>query len=151
LRFAAVEKGCSRSSSFCVRPIADIQRTLKLPPMRWLAQGCCMVVLLLPAACDRPANPVHSLVGANNLPSPKELSQETIQIEREFAGPGAQQLTYELRPDDSLRVTLGAPDGNPPSTTETFHLSSAIAANARSKLWRIRPDQAGVGRIMPTG
>lgn len=94
--------------------------------------------------------PARSLVGATEFPPAQILSGETIQIEREFRGPGAQRLTFELRPDNSLRITISAADRKKEVSSETFLLSSEIAANARTRLRRVRPQEVGAGVAFPS-
>ena len=119
--------------------------------MRVLARQSCLVASILVAACDNSAiDSRRSLVGAKKLPSREVLSGETIQISHVFSGPGAQRLTFELRPNESLTVTLAATDGKIQGAKQTFQLSSTIAAQARWKLWRIRPEREGVGWTAPS-
>lgn len=119
--------------------------------MRALAHRSCLVAALLGSACDASGiSPGRSHIAANKLASAQVLSQQTIDIEREFDGPDARRLTYELRPDDTLIVTLEALSG--PKTkaeTESFPLSSQVAADARSKLWHVHPEQQGAGVKLP--
>lgn len=100
------------------------------------------------ASCDRPAiDPSHSLVGARELPNSRELSRETIQINRSFGvGYGhvvnSHLLSYELRPDNSLSVTHyenGVEKGQVERGSETFELPRDVANNARRAMWRMRP------------
>jgi hypothetical protein len=120
--------------------------------MRPLVHRSWLLTVLLAAACDgSPIDPSRSLVGAKKLPSAQMLARETIQIEREFGGPGAQRLTFQLRPDDKLTIILAAAtDPQTQSKTQTFHLSSGIAEDARSNLWRVRPEQQGAGVNLPS-
>lgn len=112
------------------------------------------------ASCDGPAiDPSESLVGAKSLPSARELSRETIQINPMSSAwtADAQRLSYELRPDNSLSVTLSHWDlGGRDEVIdgrETFHLSGSVASQARRLLWRVRPEplQGIEWIIRPTG
>jgi hypothetical protein len=93
------------------------------------------------ASCDRPAiDPSQSLVGAKQLPSAKILSREIIQINRGMDTVSPGPLTYELRPDDGLTITWYARDWKTVRAVENHHLSSDVAAQVRTALWRLRPE-----------
>jgi hypothetical protein len=99
-----------------------------------------VVVSLLGVSCGRAAiEPSQSLVGANDLPSPRVLSREIVQINRGVGGPHF--LSYELRPDNTLAITLSerGVKGEAVRGKETFNLSSELAEHTRRMLWRVRP------------
>ena len=104
-----------------------------------------LVAALLLASCDRPAiEPSQSLVGAKKLPSARVLSREIIEINRGFGSMGTTGLlTYELRPNDALTITLTRRDrGSLKEVTdgeERFQLLPQVASAARQNLWRLRP------------
>ncbi|MFL6725338.1 MAG: hypothetical protein ACJ8FS_02345 [Sphingomicrobium sp.] len=110
-----------------------------------------LAMLLLCTSCDRPAiEPGQSLVGAKELPPAKALSHETIEINRASRSSTSGRLTYELRPDDSLIVTLASQDWKTPIGHEIFQLQPEIAEQARRALWRVRPEELkGVEWINP--
>lgn len=108
--------------------------------MRLAAISAASAASLLCASCQRSAiEPSQSLVGAKRLPSAQVLSRETILINRGFGTLTPGHLTYELRPDDALAVTFYAKDWATVLASELFHLPSRNAAEARQKLWRLRP------------
>jgi hypothetical protein len=97
---------------------------------------------LLCASCDRSAiSPSQSLVGAKSLPSASELSKEAIEINKGFGDISLGFLSYELKPDNSLTVTLTARNREVIVGKDEFHLSANIAADARRMLWQVRPEK----------
>jgi hypothetical protein len=115
-----------------------------------MAAACppLLIAASLLASCERSAiDPSQSLVGANKLPSAKVLSREIIYISRGFGDWGRShpgRLSYELRPDDTLTITLTQQDWKTIKDVvqgkETFHLPPRVAARARRDLWRLRPE-----------
>jgi hypothetical protein len=100
-----------------------------------------MVVM---SACDKPAiDASQSLVGAKQLPVASVLSREVIYVNRGSVGPTSDSLSYELRPDNTLIITLTHRDTDTfkevTDGKETFDLSSNVASQARHGLWRLRP------------
>lgn len=97
------------------------------------------------ASCDQSAiDPSHSLVGAKSLPPARELSRETIEINRGFGQISPGFLSYQLLPDDRLLVTITDrmyPDEDVVLGEDTFQLTSEVAAEARRMLWRLRPEK----------
>ena len=95
-------------------------------------------------SCSDPAiEPSQSLVGAKNLPSAEELSQETIFIGRHGGPFGGDILRYEWHPNDTITVTHSFSDNNPGEIIkgqEVLRIPSKDAAAARRLLWRVRPD-----------
>ena len=112
--------------------------------MGFLARQFWIATVLLVSACDKPAiDASQSLVRAKQLPAARTLSQEVIQINRGFGSPTASLLSYELRPDNNLTITLTHRDDDTfkemTDGKETFALSSNVASQARRDLWRLRP------------
>ena len=111
------------------------------------------------ASCDRPAiEASQSLVGAKELPTARELSRETIQMNEGFGGDGfgTHLLSYELRPNNELAVKhyeRSIEKGEVVRGSETFNLSTDVADRARRSLWRMRPsDLKGLDyEIRPVG
>lgn len=110
-------------------------------------RGLLLVASLFCASCDRPAiEPADSLVGATNLPSGKQLSQEAIEINRGFGGGygfGEHFLSYQLRADNMLTVVWTFRPDDDVRGRESFQLSPEAADGARQALWRVRPQEAG--------
>jgi hypothetical protein len=117
------------------------------PSMGSLARSALLLAALLCASCQRPAGSAgESLVGAKKLPAEQQLSRETIEIvPASWDAPEAPHVYFDLRPDDSLTVTLShwaekahseVIDGR-----DTFHLSPADASKARRRLWQLRPQE----------
>jgi hypothetical protein len=101
--------------------------------------------VLMTASCDRPAiDPSESLVGAKQLPTAGVLSREAIQINRGFGSISPGLLSYELRPNNTLIITLTHRDRatfkEVTDGRETFHLPPNMASQARRALWRLRPE-----------
>jgi hypothetical protein len=111
------------------------------------SSAAILVAFAICASCDHPAiDPSQSLVGVKSLPSARELSLETIQII-----PGTSvwisspRLAYELKPDNSLTVTLthwdrASPEHEITDAKETFDLPATVASDARHLLRRLRPE-----------
>jgi hypothetical protein len=116
-----------------------------------------LATLLFCASCDRPAiEPADSLVGATDMPSAKQLSQEAIEINRGFGGGygfGEHFLSYQLRADNLLTVVWTFRPDDDVRGRESFRLPSDVAENARRALWRLRPKEAGGmdHDVRPTG
>ena len=110
-----------------------------------LSQFFAVAALFL-TSCDRPAiKPGDSLVGARELPSATALSREIIQINQGFRSMGTTGLlTYELRPENKLTITLTHHDRvtlkEVTDGKESFQLTSDVASRVRRKLWRLRPE-----------
>lgn len=68
--------------------------------------------------------------------------QETIQIHQGFGGEGygLHRLTYELRPDNELRVGYWLMTQSEVVAEDNFDLSSDAADMMRRNLWRLRPE-----------
>ena len=111
--------------------------------MRSAARSALLVsASLVSVSCDRSAiDPSQSLVGAKSLPSESELSRETIQINRGYGNITITFLSYELLPDDTLKITLSARDRKTVIGEDVFRLSPAVADKARRLLWRVRPQE----------
>jgi hypothetical protein len=112
--------------------------------MRIHAHQLWVAAMLLVSACDKPAiDPSQSLVGAKQLPTARILSREVIEINRGFGSLTSSLLSYELRPDNTLIITLTHRDRDNSKEVadgkETFDLSSNVASQARHDLWRLRP------------
>jgi hypothetical protein len=107
--------------------------------------GIAFLVLILCASCNRSAiEPSESLVGASALPSAARLSQETIEINRAFGGGegfGEHFLSYRLGSDDKLVVVHTYRPDDTVLGKEEFQLSHDVAAKARERLWRVRPEK----------
>jgi hypothetical protein len=110
--------------------------------------AACRQSLLVAAmslvSCDRPAiKPDQSLVGAKELPSARELSREIIEINTGFDGFSPGMLSYELRPDNTLEVSLTFRPkyANKKVGPDIFHLPANLAERARQALWRLRPQR----------
>jgi len=104
----------------------------------WIA-----LTALFLASCEQAAiDPSRSLVGARHLPSSKVLSREIIQINNGFGSRSPGLLSYELLPNDTLKVSLTVRENSRDNilAAETFHLSSDVALHARQALWRVRPE-----------
>ena len=91
------------------------------------------------ASCQPRDDASQSLVGADPLPSPAELSREIIQINRGYGTESEGFLSYELRPDDMLTVTHSDRRRDQVVGEDRFRLPSGLAAQARRRLWRVRP------------
>ncbi len=103
-----------------------------------------LIAVLLLTSCDRPAiQPGESLVGAKNLPPARVLSREIVQINTGFDGFSPGMLSYELRPDNTLEVSLTFRPkfADKKFGPDIFHLPPKVAAQARQSLWRLRPEQ----------
>ena len=101
-----------------------------------------VILLLICTSCDRPAiDPSQSLVGAKSLPPARELMSETIEIYLGEDKSLSHQLSYELRKDNSLTLTLSAVERGKRSLSQKFQLRSADADALRRKLWRVRPEE----------
>jgi len=118
-----------------------------------------LLAALLLASCNRSSSGAGtSLVGAKKLPPESQLSNETIEIVPASA-PGAESanLYYDLRPDNSLSVTLShwtrQAHGEVVDGRDTFQLSPSDAFETRRLLWRLRPEELeGVGSVnQPVG
>ena len=112
--------------------------------MRTLAHQLWVATALLVSACDKPAiDPSESLVDAKELPTARVLSREVIQINQGFGSLNSTLLSYELRPDNTLTITLTHRDYDTQKEVtdgkETFDISSNVASEARRDLWRLRP------------
>jgi hypothetical protein len=112
--------------------------------MWMVARQLWVASVFLVSACDKPAiDASQSLVGAKRLPTARTLSREVIQINRGFGSPTSSLLSYELRPDNSLTITLTHRDHDTfkelTDGKEAFELSSGVAAQVRHDLWRLRP------------
>ena len=98
---------------------------------------------LLCTACNDAAIKVsESLVGANDSPSAKALSRETLYISRGGGDGGGDALSYEWRPDNSLTVTHTFSDNSARQTVkgrETLQIPPEVAVQIRQLLWRVRP------------
>ena len=109
----------------------------------------------LSASCQPPgAESTQSLVGADRLPSPAELSREMIQIHRGYGPVREEVLSYELPPDDTLTVTLSDKRRDKVLGKESFRLASGNAGDARRRLWRLRPaklEGVGADEARPSG
>jgi hypothetical protein len=105
--------------------------------------------LLICTGCDRPAiDTSESLVTTKPLPPAKTLAREIIQINRGFGEISPGFLSYELRPEDRLIVTLTLREGrldrpDKVAVEERFRLQPDVAAEARRRLWRLRPSEFG--------
>jgi hypothetical protein len=127
--------------------------------MRWAARSNLFFAALLVASCDRSSGGAGaSLVGAEKRPPESQLLKETIEIVPSSApGPRSANLYYDLRPDNSLSVTLShwtpQAHGEVVDGRDTFQLSASEAGEARRLLWRLRPERlAGVeSDIQPVG
>jgi hypothetical protein len=111
--------------------------------MRTFWHQSCVAAALLIAGCDKPAiDASQSLVGAKRLPTARALQREAIQINRGFGG-NSGLLSYELRPDNRLTITLTHWDRETLKDVvdgkEAFNLPPDIASQARRGLWRLRP------------
>src|SRR3954452_8522798 len=77
------------------------------------------------------------------LSTARALSREVIQINRGFGSVTSGLLSYELRPDNTLAITLTHRDRDTSKEVtdgkERFDLSGDIASQARHELWRLRP------------
>lgn len=103
-----------------------------------------LATVLFFASCQRSAiDPSESLVGAKQLPSRQALSRETIEINFGFGDISPGFLSYQLRPDNKLVISLTDRNREPDSVLieETFQLTSMTAAKARKMLWRVRPQE----------
>ena len=78
-------------------------------------------------------------MGAEELPSADNLSQEIIEINRGYGDVSHGFLTYQLRPDNSLAVTHLDEYREKVVGKETFQLAPHVATQARRMLWRLRP------------
>jgi hypothetical protein len=108
------------------------------------AWPCLVLTALVLASCNRPAiTPSESLVGATRLPPARALSRELIQINRGLGEMSAGFLSYELRPDNTLTITLSDRGGYRERVrgTETFRIPPGPAAQVRRNLWRLRPQE----------
>jgi hypothetical protein len=122
--------------------------------MKLLLRSLSLVgVSLLAGSCHRPAiDPAQSLVGAKSLPAASVLSREIIEINRGVGSWDGNGLSYDLRPDNTLTVTLTG-RGDSVKAKESFQLSSDVAAAARRMLWRVRPENLeGIEQaVLPSG
>lgn len=104
---------------------------------------CLLFTSALCTACnDAAIGRSESLVGANDLPTVKTLSRETLYISRGGGAYGGDALTYEWRPDDLLTVTHTFSDNSARQTIkgrETFRVVPETATKVRKLLWRVRP------------
>ena len=102
-----------------------------------------LIVSLLCVSCDvATVEPVHSLVGAQELPPDKALSLETLYIVLGGGVDGGDSLSYEWRPDSSLTITHSFSDGRGGGEvigSETTRITSEVASQVRRLLWRVRP------------
>ena len=122
-------------------------------------RAALLPIALLLAACQvEQADAPESLVGASNFPAPEALEQETIMIVRGPAvdAPLEQVLRHELRPDNTLLVTLVTLGDGPEEKVvaeDRFRLSVGIADRARQALWRMRPAelQGAEWLVWPSG
>lgn len=95
---------------------------------------------LLCASCrDAGVEGSPSLVGAERLPPASVLSRELIQINRGYGAVGEKFLSYELRPDDSLTVTLTDRRRDRVLGEQSFRLASDAAGRVRRLLSQVRP------------
>lgn len=94
---------------------------------------------LLCVSCN-PGEPAHnpSLVGAKTILTPASLSRELVQINR-IGAESENFLSYELRPDDTLTVSVESLPTREIVSREVFHLEPEVAAEIRSGLARVRP------------
>ena len=86
-----------------------------------------------------PVGQSDSLVGADSLPAEGELALETITIVRGHGPAGKSFLSYELRPDGRLAVTLIERRDDKVLAAQTFHLAPGVANGVRRLLRRVRP------------
>jgi hypothetical protein len=126
--------------------------------MAFMPPALLLIALILAACQVEQADAPESLVDASNLPAPEALEQETIMIVRGPAvdAPRGQVLRRELRPDDTLLVTLVTfGDGAEEKVVaeDRFRLSVGIADRARQALWRMRPAelQGAEWLVRPSG
>jgi hypothetical protein len=122
--------------------------------MRMAVHQTWIAAALMVSACDKPAiDPSQSLVGAKQLPTARVLSREVIQINRGFGGVTTSLLSYELRPDDALTITLTHRDHDTfkqvTDGRERIDLPAGLASQARHDLWRLRPATLqGIERVV---
>ena len=104
-----------------------------------------MAAALPAAACEQPATHTsQSLVGAKSLPPETELSRETIEINSGYGDISVGFLSYQLRANNTLVVTLTDrryPEPDRVLVKDTFELPAHVATEVRQMLWRVRPEK----------
>jgi len=104
--------------------------------------GAIVALSLLMVSCDQPAiDPSQSLVGAKSLPAATELARERVEIHFGYDTVLANQLSFELHPDDSWIVRISEAKDLQQSNSQKFQLDSKLARTVRAKLWRVRPEE----------
>lgn len=98
-----------------------------------------IVFTFLCGSCEPASSECDSLVGATDLPSSAERSREIIQISYGVGTPDS--LSYELRPDNSLTVSVRLMRGGKEARREEkFQLLPQHGERTRALLSRLRPN-----------
>ncbi|MEP3050122.1 MAG: hypothetical protein ABJP48_02465 [Erythrobacter sp.] len=107
--------------------------------MRWFASLFALMVLV---SCESDA-PVSERLVSGEVYFSQGSGQELILISRGFGGEGlgAHRLTYELAPDNKLKVSYSLASVEQPIAEEAFELSSELAHQIRREVWRLRPEK----------
>lgn len=107
-------------------------------------KGWAIPAMLLCVSCQSSVREPESLVGADEVSYSDEFVQEIIQINRGFGDGSVDFLSYELRPNNKLVVTLtiwarSSLRGADLVRDEIFDLAPETAEQVRRQLVRVRP------------
>lgn len=107
--------------------------------MRWVAPLLAFVVL---ASCEQ-ETPVPDRLVSGEAYYSQGSGQEIILISRGFGGEGlgVHRLTFELAPDDELKVSYWLMTERQPIAEERHNISSDVANQLRREMWRLRPEK----------
>jgi hypothetical protein len=168
-RISPIPHGLSMAAFAAIVKKADRPQPTRLcsssgPDIAYQMANSAYFVLVLGvfcAGCDIPAiEPGSSLVGTNRIPSAAILSREVIYIAWDEDNSDDHLLSYELRPDDTLKIVhsrYGEGDALRETISErNVRVSPEIARRARAMIWRVRPakmvDQVDeVAPVRPVG
>lgn len=107
--------------------------------MRWLTP---ILALITFASCGAEA-PVRDRLVPGEAYFSQGSGQDTIIVSKGFGGEGLgmHRLTYELAPDDKLKISYWLMSEEQPIAEQTFELNSELAHQLRRDFWRLRPEK----------
>lgn len=108
--------------------------------MRWLT----LILFLITLPSCESESPVPDRLVPGEVYFSQGSGQEIILISQGFGGEGLgmHRLTYELAPDDELKVSYHLMTESQAMAEESHSLSAEAASRLRRDLWRLRPEKS---------